>query len=201
MKPRHRPGPPALAALLAAAPALAHAHGDLQGLAPFYAGMLHPLLVPAQLVALLALGLLAGQSRLGTARLALALLLLALIMSLPAAAAWTVDTAPLLLAAALALALAVVAARPLPRSLLVLLALAVGAGIGLGSSPETVAGPARWAWLAGSGIGAFASSALVAALADAARPSWARIGVRVAGSWLAASALLVLALRLAGAPA
>jgi urease accessory protein len=52
---------------LAAAPGWALAHSPIPGIASFYSGVLHPFVVPAQLMALLALGLLFGQR--GLARL------------------------------------------------------------------------------------------------------------------------------------
>jgi hypothetical protein len=46
-------------------------------------------------------------------------------------------------------------------------------------------------------VAAFVTLALVAFLASHAARPWQQIGVRVIGSWIAASAILVLALRLA----
>jgi hypothetical protein len=51
--------------------------------------------------------------------------------------------------------------------------------------------------LAGTAIGAFLIVMFVAEVVVALRRDWQRVGVRIAGSWLAASAILVLTLRLA----
>lgn len=188
----------------------AQAHGDLERLGPFYAGALHPLLVPAHVVALLALGLLIGQRGLKPGRHALTLLLLALAVALAgvhaAAAApgqaWAGALERSLLVVGALAALASVTALPLPRAVPAALAVAVGLGIGLGSAPEatTVVSSgslrpswAAWSAAAGTLLGAFVTAALVAAVVDSA-PRWARVATRVAASWLSASALLVLAL-------
>jgi urease accessory protein len=51
--------------------------------------------------------------------------------------------------------------------------------------------------LAGTALVAFIIVAGVGTLAALARRDWQRIGIRIVGSWIAASAILVLALRLA----
>lgn len=186
---------------LAMVPSLAGAHGDIKGLGSFYAGALHPFLVPAHLVALLGLGLLVGQRGLAFGRYPMLALLLALLTGLVASgsvAGFDLER-PVLGGAALC-ALAVVAALPLPRWALFALAALIGAGIGLGSAPEGRFESARWSSLAGTGLGAFLAVIVVGALVDRLRPSWARVGIRIAGSWLAASALLVLALSFVTTP-
>ena len=59
-----------LAPLLLLAPGLAVAHSPMQGIGNFYGGILHPILVPSHLLALLSLGLLIGQSGVSAMRLA-----------------------------------------------------------------------------------------------------------------------------------
>lgn len=189
-------------ALLFPSPALAH--GDLERLAPFYAGMLHPLLVPPQVVALLALGLVLGQCGMARGRDGLTALLAGLLLGLWVSERQPADLSLALLAVGLGLALCAVLARPLPPHWRWALGAGVGLAVGLGSAPEVAPATARWAWLAGSATGAFACCAVVAALADSAQaraPRWPAIGIRVVASWLAASSLLVLALTIMRWPA
>jgi hydrogenase/urease accessory protein HupE len=194
-------------------PLAARAHGDLERLGPFYAGALHPLLVPAHLVALLALGLLVGQRGLKPNRHALTMLLLTLATGLGVAAAatdpfaWATALERLLLPVAALAALATLSVVPLPRVAPIALAGVVGLGIGLGSAPEVrsavpvaTLGPAwmTWSTVAGTLLGAFVTTALVAAVVDGAHAHWARLATRIAASWLAASAMLVFALAYVG---
>jgi hypothetical protein len=184
-----------LAAGLALLPTLAQAHGDIDGLNRFTAGALHPLLVPAHAVALLALALLIGQRGLASGHHALTVLLVALLAGLGAAATTVGQDLDLpVLIIGTACALAVVAARPVPPWLLWLVASLIGIGVGVGSAPDVADTTGRWTSVTGTALGAFLTVSLVAAVTDSLRQPWTRIGMRVVGSWLAASALLVLAL-------
>ena len=77
------------------------------------------------------------------------------------------------------------------------MAFAAGFALPLNAPPHEItigsAMPRKQAWRSA----AMAIVALVMAIAMLARRPWQRIGVRIAGSWIAASAILVLALRLA----
>jgi urease accessory protein len=55
--------------------------------------------------------------------------------------------------------------------------------------------------LAGTALGACLALAIIAACASRLRRSWQRVGMRIVGSWIAASAILVLALHFARGPA
>lgn len=199
----------ALVAFTAAAsawPLAAAAHSPVPGLDHFYGGLLHPWLVPAHAIALLALGLAVGR-RSGDADVAPALrarqrTLFAFVAALATGLVATGvtgerDTDPLLLALGLAAAAAVVAGRVLPAWAQGLLAAAVGAVIGLGSGAGELAGRPLVLALAGAGAGATLALLAATVLADLPRAAWQRIALRVGASWLAASALLVLALELA----
>ncbi|MBK1688030.1 hypothetical protein [Rubrivivax gelatinosus] len=183
------------AAATLALPLPALAHGAVKAVDAFYDGALHLLLTPAAAIALLALGLALGQRGLQAARPALAALALALAAGLLAGAAPGPAIArELLLVLAVLTGLSVVLHRPWPPLALVPMAALVGAAAGWVSAP----GPAVGAVRAGSLLGAFVAALLLAAcaagLVQQARPAWARIGVRVAGSWLTASAVMVLML-------
>ena len=77
------------------------------------------------------------------------------------------------------------------------LALAVGVALPLNAPPHEITIPAAIAAQVGFAVAALATFALVALIAMQATRPWQRIGVRIIGSWIAASAILVLALRLA----
>jgi urease accessory protein len=190
----------AAAPLLAATAAEAHAPAG-SSLGGFYGGVLHPLLVPAHLLALGALALLLGQRWLAQAEAALPAFVAGLAAGLAIAArgwpaAASVAVAPV--AAAALLGLLVAASPPLPRALTAALAAACGLAVGLDSAPDAAASTREAALsLAGTGVGACAALLIVAGVASGAVRPWQRVGVRVAGSWAAAISLLVLALALA----
>lgn len=192
-----------VAAALAAAASPAWAHGAIPGIGAFYSGALHPFVSPAHLIALLALGLAIGQ-RAGaeverTGRPLVALLAM-LVMGLAShAVAGDPDTDRLLLACAAALGIAVAAAWHGPAALAWLAAALVGAAVGVASGPSGVQGGTRVTMLVGTGLAAFALAAYAAVMVTLLRRPWQRIAVRVLGSWLAAAALLVLALGFATA--
>ncbi|MEF7613252.1 HupE/UreJ family protein [Aquincola sp. MAHUQ-54] len=178
-----------------ALPAAAWAHGEIKGIGAFYSGLLHPFVSPSHLIALLALGLLFGQRGVPASRHAMAALMAALAAGLgfSGRAGGLEPELPLLALAAL-LGGTVVAARQWPALALGLLSLLVGLAVGLGSAPDGMGGSQRWSALLGTMIGASLCTACVAGLVHGARRPWARIGVRVVGSWLTASAILVLTL-------
>jgi urease accessory protein len=186
------------AALLTALPGTALAHGAIEGIDGFYAGLVHPALVPAHIMVLLGLGLWFGQGEVKAAGLPL----LAFAAALPLGLAGSLAIAPgplaprLLLATALVLGLMVAAAWKPPTLIAAGLGAAAGLLLGLDSAPEAgVAGGAA-AVLAGTWVGAQFILLDTIGLAILARRAWMRTGVRVLGSWTAASALMVLALAL-----
>ena len=190
----------AFAALCIASQAAA-AHGSVAGLGNFFSGVVHPLFEPAQLIALVALGLLIGQRGLPATRpAALSFVIGAGLGLLSAGFGAAPDTDPFLLAGAGLIGLAVLSAVHLPRALYAIAAASVGLGLGLGSAPESVAGSARIVMLLGSGVGVCVWMFNVVGLVHEAKRPWLRIGVRVLGSWIAASAVLVTALAFAPPP-
>jgi len=185
-------------ALCLAAPA-AFAHGSAQGLGDFLSGVLHPLMDPAHGVALAALALWIGRLGLAGSHPAVPGFSLGLVTGLMIAGLAPLPDTPVpLLAVAALTGLAVMVARPLPPFVGAALALLIGAGIGLGSAPEGLAGPARWVMLAGTAVGAHVWLFNGAGLVQAMRRPWLQVLARVFGSWVTASALLVLALAATG---
>ena len=89
----------------------------------------------------------------------------------------------------------VAAALRLPLLLAGPLAALMGASIGLDSPPEMISLEAAVAMLIGTGLGALIALFLVVTGVSWLKRDWQRIGVRVLGSWTAASALLAIAVR------
>lgn len=196
----------AAAAGLASASALAHS--PIPGIGIFYSGALHPFISPAHLVALLALGLAIGQrAQRGAADLALLKPpLLALLAATVAALAITLagvwgdpDTDRVLLVLAAATGMAVAAAWGPPLPVLMALAGAVAVAVLIASAPTGVDAAARRTSLIGTSAVTVFLVSYVAVMVAVAQRAWLHIAVRVFGSWLAAAALLVLALSFAPA--
>jgi HupE/UreJ protein len=185
-----------LIVLLQCDPASAQAIEFLDG---FYGGLLHPVLTPTHGLALLGLGLLIGQQPADKRRLPQLLFVLALaggLVGLALAVGETPAGDVLLVGVALSGALVAGAFR-LPLLVLGPLALAIGAAIGLDSPPEVISVQEGVVMLIGTGLGATIGLALVVEAAARMARDWQRIGVRVLGSWTAASALLAIAVRFA----
>jgi hypothetical protein len=151
--------------------------------------------VPTHLLAVGALGLLIGQGRRAVLLAPFALGFAAGALVIATAVRETPAATALLAVAALAGLLVVLAWTP--ALLGMALAFAAGGAIALNSPPHALTIPAAIAMQLGGAVAASATLALVAFIASRAARPWQRIGVRVVGSWITASAILVLALRLA----
>lgn len=158
-------------------------------------GLLHPLALPAHILALLALGLLIGQQRGRLVPLAAFFAGLLAGLSALAFAVATTSAANVLLAATAVSGLLVALARPLPVLISGPLAAIAGVALGLDSPPTAIAIAAAVTMLIGTGIAAALAVAIVVAGTSYLTRAWQQIGVRILGSWIAASAILVLALR------
>jgi len=185
------------AALLATTPA--HAHDVVSGVGGFYGGLLHPLLVPTHLLALGALGLFIGQQarhhRIVLLAMLAASLLAGLVLIVAAFAATNLDIAVLGVAAVAGIGVA--AARRWPIVVSSPLPLLAGAAIEFDSVPEEISMGMTFLALVGTACGAFLVAMLLVEMTVDLKRDWQKIAVRVAGSWIAASAILVLALRFA----
>lgn len=184
----------AAASVAALAPTAACAHSPVEGVGAFYGGLLHPVLVPAHLLAILALGLLLGVSGRAAARAGLLTFVVTVAAGLVAIErigapppAW-----PLVLAG-LAAAVPVVAGRGLPLALATALAAGLGLLIGLDSR-----GSGSLLAAIGIVVGASLIALLTVGTVLPLDDGWRRIGVRIVGSWIAASTLLVLVLQARG---
>lgn len=188
-----------IAGLLVAAPA--SAHSSFEGINDFYAGVLHPAVVPAHALAILSLGLYLGQRRLAAGLERVLLVYIAAVAVGAALAAFTrgaeLDT--FLLAATCSAGLLAVLDRGLPRPLLLLSTAAVGAFVGIGSASDAADPLMRLVSALGTTFGAaFLLVAGISLNGFFVGKQWQPIAIRVLGSWAAASALLVLALTLFG---
>jgi urease accessory protein len=185
-----------LALVLVAEPALAHP--PPLGVRGFWGGVLHPMFVTDHVVGILALGLLmGGQERWGW--IPIAAYMAALVAGL---AAMTTGIVPrfaneAVLGTAVVAGLVVALARPLPQVLGAVLAIVLGFAIALDSPPEVLSISEANLMLIGTGIGGAAFLIVVALASRQAQARWARIGGRILGSWIAAAAILALALRFA----
>jgi urease accessory protein len=158
-------------------------------------GLLHPLAVPAHILALLAIGLLIGQQRSRLVPLVAFLAGLAAGLGALVLAVATTSAVNVLLAGAAVSGLLVALARPLPALVSGPFAAIAGIALGVDSPPDAIAIAAAVAMLIGTGISASLAVAILAAGTSYLTRAWQQIGVRILGSWIAASAILVLALR------
>lgn len=177
---------------LALVPARAEAHLVTTGLGPVFDGIGHFFMTLEDLLPALALALLAGLRGRESARVVLFVLPLA----------WLVGGAVgLVVGAALPLWVTVVsflvagglvaADAPLPRRGVIALAVALGLLHGTMNGAAMAAARRGALGLLGVAAALFVVLALVAALVVSLRRPWARIAVRVAGSWVVATGLLL----------
>lgn len=182
----------ALAVALGCGPAWAHLNST--GMGPIYDGLTHFLMSPEDLVPALALALLAGLRGAAYGRRALFTLpaawLLGILCGLAVTTTSTTTLGPaiwFLVLGGLVLADAKLSLRAM-TALAVLLGLVHGYfnGTGMGFSAQSIVAAL------GLATAVFVLVVLVAALVVTLRAHWARIAVRVGGSWIAASGLLML---------
>jgi hypothetical protein len=154
---------------------------------------------PTHLLAIVALGLLVGQQAIRLPVISIAALAAGLaIGSLIVASAIRDNPAALalLVLAAIAAGLTIID-RPLPSWAAAGLSLAIGAALALNAPPQEFTVQAAIVSQLSFGVAAMLAFALAARFATLAKAPWQRIGVRIVASWVAASVILVLALRLA----
>jgi len=191
----HRPhlrGP--IAAGLLVLPGATHAHLVTSGLGPFYDGALHLLLSPTDMLGLAAAALLAGRHGRAAARLTVIVLplcwLFAGVVGMQLETA--VDLAWLSVTSFMLLGLLVAADAHMPAGAVACLAGGFGALQGLvnGSTLATIDADATS--LAGMVLTVLVLVLLTSATVTGSRAFWARVAVRIAGSWVAAAGILML---------
>jgi urease accessory protein len=195
--PRNRWMPAGLALAIALGATRAEAHLVTTGLGPVYDGIGHFFLSPDDVLPAAGLALLAGMRGTEAGRRALLLLpvawvaggLAGLLGGAPAMSGQIPAAASFLL-----LGVLVAADRTLPVAMVAALAILVGGAHGFFNGlamREAGTGPALLQ-LTGVGVMLFVIVAIVAAFVVSLRRPWTRIVVRVAGSWIAATGLLLL---------
>ena len=174
------------------------AHAPIEGIGHFYNGLLHPVFIPSHLLLLVAIGLFIGQlgpSKIEPALGAFALATIAGLILAGFSIGVEVESFILLLSSAIGL---LVAVNPgLNRFVAMVPGALAGVSLGIDSAQETLSGQEMLVSLLGSGIAIYFIALYPMALADyCSRKTWQRVGVRIVGSWVAASSFLVLALTL-----
>ena len=192
-----RPSWSALALLVWPAPASAHLMNT--GFGPFYDGLTHLCATPEDLLPALALALLGGLRGPRAARAVLFVLPLAwLVGSLAGLVATSQPKlATTTATATIALGALVAADMPLPVAAVASLALALGLLNGGLNGVELAKAGASALCMAGVTCALFVLVSLLAGQIVSLRAPWARVVVRVAGSWIAAIGLFMLGWSLA----
>jgi urease accessory protein len=165
--------------------------------AGFVAGLVHPVSTPVHAVALIGLGLIAGRNFLRAGAAIIGAFAFGLAAGL-GAIAWGVGETPasdVLLASATLCGLIAASGVAAPVSLAVPAALVSGLALGLDSPPESILLGEAVAMVIGTACGGIGALAMIAFLASTMARWREGILLRVAGSWIAAIAILVLALR------
>jgi urease accessory protein len=190
--------------LVAATPARAHLMNS--GLGPFYDGLAHPLMSPEDLLPAVAVTLLAGLGGARFGRGVLATLPAAWLAGMAAgagvaagarvAAEWTIGlpAAPGWLTAVMTASLGALAAADLrlPLGPVIAMAAVLGALHGYDNGRDLAATTGALLGMVGIACSLFAVVSLLAGQVAALRAQWARLAVRIAGSWIAAIGLLML---------
>jgi urease accessory protein len=185
---------PAVLLAWASCPARADAHLVNSGLGPFYDGIAHVFVTPEDILALVALALLAGLGGKSYGRSVLFLLPLAWLVGGVAARVTHLAAGLPILSAAWLIALGALVAsdRRLPLRLVAGLALAVGLVHGFFNGADLAGANSGSLAVGGAVCAGFAVVSLVAGQVASFQKEWARIVVRVVGSWIGAIGLLML---------
>ncbi|HLH95118.1 MAG TPA: HupE/UreJ family protein [Xanthobacteraceae bacterium] len=174
-----------------ATPAAAHLMNS--GFGPFYDGLAHPLLSPEDLLPAIAIALLAGLRGARAGRLALATLPLAWLAGM--VAGWTMGLPPLppRFNAMLTVAVGALVAsdQRLPLAAVTALTAALGALHGYANGYDLAGASGALLGMLGIASSLFAVVSLLAGQAAVVQAEWARLAVRISGSWIAAIGMLM----------
>ena len=145
----------------------AFAHTPIEGLGNFYNGLLHPVLIPAHLLLLVAIGLFIGQQGPRKVEAALASFALATIAGL--ALAWfsiggQFESFILLLSTVIGLLIAI--NREINRLITIVIGALAGFSLGIDSAQESLSGQEKLVSLFGSGIAIYFLALYPMSLAD-----------------------------------
>ncbi len=174
-----------------ATPAAAHLMNS--GFGPFYDGLAHPLLSPEDLLPAIAIALLAGLRGARAGRLALATLPLAWLAGM--VAGWTMGLPPLppRFNAMLTVGVGALVAsdQRLPLAAVTALTAALGALHGYANGYDLAGASGALLGMLGIASSLFAVVSLLAGQAAVVQAEWARLAVRISGSWIAAIGMLM----------
>jgi len=178
----------------AASPGRADAHLVNSGLGPFYDGLAHLFVTPEDLLAVVALALLAGLRGKPFGRTVLFVLPAAWLAGALACRITTLPPGGPVLSASLLIALGALVAvnRSLPLALVAGAALTCGLLNGCFNGAALAEAGSIGPAAAGIGCAVFVIVALVAGQVAALEKDWTRVMIRVAGSWIGAIGLLML---------
>ena len=168
-------------------------HNPIEGISSFYGGVLHPMLVPAQALLLVATAACLAQQGLDQLRRVLPWTLAALAAAIFLQPQFGWEPPQLLvLGLGILIGLSVAAQLRLPRAGSALFGMLCALAVGLGTDVEEIPAGEELLFQAGAALGAgFVLLCLAVWLESAKRP-WQQIVVRVLGSWAASAALIVL---------
>ena len=183
--------------ILFLAPNTVYAHGIFKGLSSFYNGLLHPLFVPAQIILIIALGLFLGKQEDKKHRIFFSFAI-AVIIGLLINAFLNIHNPiriyneNLLIIATLIIATLVILQQCVHPAIAIIIMVAGGILIGLDSSPDQLITKEKGAFLLGNGITIYLLILYPITLAETFNKAfWQEVFIRILGSWLVASALMV----------
>jgi len=179
-------------------PEIAAAHTPIQGISNIFNGMLHPILTPSHLLLLIAAGLFFGQLGFEEAQPALLASIASVVLGLIFSA---ISPGPqvevFILVWATITGLLVAAALKIPLYWYFIVGAVAGFSLGFDSAQETLSGKERVIALFGTGVSIYFLSLYPIGIADFCnKKHWLRTGIRIFGSWIAASSLLVLTIEI-----
>jgi len=189
----------ALVLMLALAPP-ANAHLMTTGFGPFYDGLTHLFLTPEDLLQVIAIALLAGLRGARSGRFAVFALPAAWLAGNVAGALALPHGAPFVVTAAVTIALGALVAvdAPLPPEAVAGIAIAVGLLDGARKGGDLATARASVLVAIGAACALFVTLSLLGGQVVSIRAPWARVVVRVGGSWIAAIGLLMFGWSLRG---
>jgi urease accessory protein len=183
-------------------PLQSSAHSPIEGLGAFYGYLLHPVTVLSHVLLLTAVALMLGQQGRGNARPSVIALGVAFAGGLAAATAGASNSfhvsESMLLLGALIVGSTVIVDRHMPAAVVMAVAAATGLAIGLDSATATTDIRDSALGIAGVTTGVLYLTIVIAGFTISFEKYWQRIAVRVAGSWIFAVSILVLARTIAG---
>ena len=183
-----------LVVCIVAVPSPAHAHMMNTGFGPFYDGLTHLFVTPEDLLPAIALALLAGLRGPAAGRAVLWSMPLAWFTGCAVVAAAGIDVTTQAVSGVTTFLVGALVAADLPLPIAAAVSVAIALGLVSGTVNGVELANARASSMTAVGIAAalFVLVALVAGHAASIRAPWARVAIRVAGSWIAAIGLLTL---------